>query len=203
MALDYTDLIWTKENSLDKEFCKSLIEKFEEDENKYDGTTAFGLRKKMKVTTDLSISADKKWSEDDSVIHKALSSAILEYEKFIWAGNKARTFIINRFEYSDSGYKIQKYTLNENPEETGFYDWHNDFWIDNRGTRILVFMWYLNDVEEGGETEFCNGLKIKPEAGKLVIFPASWYIVHRGNKPISNDKIICNGWIYGKMKDLA
>ena len=59
-------------------------------------------------------------------------------------------------------------------------------------------MWYLNDVEEGGETEFCSGLKIKPKAGTVVIFPASWYIMHRGNKPISNNKIICNGWIYAR-----
>jgi hypothetical protein len=50
--------------------------------------------------------------------------------------------------------------------------------------------------EEGGETELCIDLKIKPEKGKLLIFPASWLYPHSGKMPISNDKYIVTGWIY-------
>ena len=33
--------------------------------------------------------------------------------------------------------------------------------------------------------------------GKLLIFPATWTYMHRGNVPISEDKYIVTGWLYG------
>lgn len=198
MSLDYTDLIWSKSNSLSKDFCKSVIDKFEKDEHKYDGLTANGLKPEVKLTTDLFISDKFDWAEEDAVLHMALRDAIDEYQEYLKSINSKIVFYHSRYDFQDDGYKVQKYTKREDSQNSGFYDWHNDFLVDALGTRILVFMWYLNDVIEGGETEFANGLKIKPEAGKIVIFPSSWYIVHRGNKPISSDKIICNGWLYVK-----
>lgn len=57
--------------------------------------------------------------------------------------------------------------------------------------RYLVFLWYLNDVSEGGETEFCDlNIKIKPKKGRLLIFPPYWMYVHRGLMPISSSKHI-------------
>ena len=57
--------------------------------------------------------------------------------------------------------------------------------------RYLVFLWYLNDVESGGETEFVDlDLKIKPATGRLLIFPPYWMFQHRGVAPISNSKYI-------------
>jgi hypothetical protein len=57
-------------------------------------------------------------------------------------------------------------------------------------------MWYLNDVNEGGETLFFEKYSIKPQKGKIVIFPAEWFFQHKGKIPISNDKYIITGWIY-------
>ena len=62
--------------------------------------------------------------------------------------------------------------------------------------RKLTFLWYINDVEEGGETEFFGNHKIKPEAGKLILFPASWTFPHCGKMPISDDKYIITGWLW-------
>ena len=56
--------------------------------------------------------------------------------------------------------------------------------------------WYLNDVEDGGETEFCGDFTIRPEVGKLIFFPASWCYPHRGKMPISGDKYIITGWLH-------
>jgi len=57
--------------------------------------------------------------------------------------------------------------------------------------RYLVFLWYLNDVDEGGETEFIDlGLKVEAKKGRLLIFPPYWMYVHRGLAPISNSKYI-------------
>lgn len=57
--------------------------------------------------------------------------------------------------------------------------------------RYLVFLWYLNDVVEGGETEFCDlGIKISARAGRLLMFPPYWMYQHAGRPPISGDKYI-------------
>jgi hypothetical protein len=61
--------------------------------------------------------------------------------------------------------------------------------------RHLVFMTYLNDVAEGGETEFLNQkLKIKPEKGLTVIWPSDWTYTHRGLPSNSDIKYIVTGW---------
>ena len=97
---------------------------------------------------------------------------------------------------NDTGFQIQKYIANH-----GLYNYHHDtYFIKNNNSytqmRILAFIWYLNTVDEGGETEFFNGrLKIKPEKGKLLIFPATWTYLHRGKMPISGDKYILTGWV--------
>jgi len=62
--------------------------------------------------------------------------------------------------------------------------------------RFLAFFMYLNTVDKGGETEFVDGTLIKPEQGKLMLFPATWTYIHQGRPPISNTKYICTGWIY-------
>ena len=87
--------------------------------------------------------------------------------------------------------KIQKI----NPGE-GYHVWHceNDSRIN--GSRIAMVIGYLNDVDEGGETEFLYQHKrIKPEKGTIIICPSSFTHTHRGNPPLSNTKYIINGWI--------
>lgn len=57
--------------------------------------------------------------------------------------------------------------------------------------RYLVFLWYLNDVVEGGETAFVDlGLEVRPETGRLLVFPPYWMFQHAGRAPVSNDKYI-------------
>lgn len=199
MKPDYNSLIFIQPNSLSPEFCQSVIKKFEEDDRKAEGITTNGINLSKKVTTDLLISPLDNWKKEDSVFLSALSKAISSYAENFKKQTNHSLFFDNCY-YSDGGYLIQKYFFDVENKKTGFFDWHSDFKIDSKGVRILVFMWYLNTVEEGGETEFNTGFKIKPEAGKIVIFPASWYIIHKGNKPLSGDKVICTGWLYAKSK---
>jgi hypothetical protein len=91
-----------------------------------------------------------------------------------------------------TGLKIQK-TL---PTE-GYHVWHLEHGLgfDNE-CRALVFSIYLNDVEEGGETEFLHFSKrIKPKAGRIVIWPAGFPYVHRGNPPLSGEKYLLTSWM--------
>jgi len=88
--------------------------------------------------------------------------------------------------------KIQK-TL---PTE-GYHVWHIEH---GKGfeyePRAFVFSIYLNDVEEGGETEFLNFSKrTKPKTGRIVIWPAAFPYLHRGNPPLSGEKYILTSWM--------
>ena len=94
------------------------------------------------------------------------------------------------FHYADL--KIQK-TL---PTE-GYHVWHIEHarGYENE-KRAFVFSIYLNDVEEGGETEFLHFSKrVKPKAGRIVIWPAAFPYLHRGNPPLSGEKYILTSWM--------
>jgi hypothetical protein len=56
-------------------------------------------------------------------------------------------------------------------------------------------MTYLNDVNDQGETEFYHqNIKIKPEKGLTLIWPADWTHTHRGITSPSENKFIVTGW---------
>jgi len=96
-----------------------------------------------------------------------------------------------------NAFKIQK----TNPGE-GFHNWHFEWGnksklIDRWG----VYTLYLNDVEEGGETEYLHLHKrIQPKKGKLVIFPSGFTHTHRGNPPLKGSKYIVTGWFTYKIE---
>ena len=63
--------------------------------------------------------------------------------------------------------------------------------------RVLAWMTYLNDVPEDGETEFpMFGLKIKPQKGKTLIWPAEWTHAHFGSVVKKGKKYIITGWMH-------
>ena len=63
--------------------------------------------------------------------------------------------------------------------------------LGDRCNRYLVYLWYLNDVVEGGETWFPDlDLKVKPTAGRLLMFPPYWMFQHAGLPPKSGNKYI-------------
>ena len=85
-------------------------------------------------------------------------------------------------------------------QQGGYPYWHSEVYPQSKGSdalhRILLFMFYLNDVDEGGETEFYyQDVSIKPRKGTMVIAPAYFTHTHRGNVPISNDKYILTSWV--------
>ena len=88
--------------------------------------------------------------------------------------------------------KIQK-TL---PTE-GYHVWHIEHGAPmEMQSRAFVFSIYLNDVEEGGETEFLHFSKrVKPKTGRIVIWPAGFPYLHRGNSPLSGEKYILTSWM--------
>lgn len=66
--------------------------------------------------------------------------------------------------------------------------------------RYLVMLWYLNDVVEGGETEFPYlDSSVKPQAGRLLMFPPYWMYQHQGLPPVSGDKYILSTYLLFDM----
>ena len=62
--------------------------------------------------------------------------------------------------------------------------------------RYLVFLWYLNDVAEGGETVFPKlGINIAARQGRMVVFPPYWMYQHAGLPPLSNEKYILSTYL--------
>lgn len=89
------------------------------------------------------------------------------------------------------GYKIQK-TL----PGGGYHIWHCETDNSDRARRLGTYILYLNDVEEGGETEFLyQQQRVAPKTGRLVIFPAGYTHAHRGNPPLKGEKYIMTGWL--------
>ena len=196
---------YINKNSLSKEICYDIINFFEsEDKNKYEGVTGGGLRKDIKDTLDFQIPVKNEknkthWNKIRDLLERELNANVKHYVKNINddmkiceenSDNKYKVF--NNF-VSFESIQIQKYT-----KQKGRYIYHQDFASDweNKKYRVITFLWYLNDVYEGGETEFWTTYKVKPEAGKLFLFPSTWTYPHRGMMPISNDKYIITGWIY-------
>ena len=61
--------------------------------------------------------------------------------------------------------------------------------------RHLAFMTYLNTVTDGGETEFLHQkLKVKPEKGLTLVWPAHWTHIHRGIPAPNQEKYVTTGW---------
>ena len=181
------DFIYIKENTISKNFCDHCIEKFENDDRKCIGVFNNGVSgvavvdKTVKQSTDLYISSESNWNEENLTFDKSLSE---HYESYV---NK--TFpeeYRNDFHARSKGFQIQR------TEPGQFYRYHSDAYRD----RLITFIWYLNDIIEDGYTEFEFGLKVQPRVGKILLFPATWQYLHRGYPPKSETKYLCTGWLY-------
>ena len=99
--------------------------------------------------------------------------------------------------YRDSGeYLNGSIILQKTVPAGGYHTWHceNDGWIFK--DRIFAWMIYLNDVEEGGETEFLyQKIRFKPKFNMGLIWPGGFTHTHRGNPPLSGNKYILTGCI--------
>lgn len=187
----YKSFVYSKKNSLSKELCEQIITIHNNDKTKTDGSTLGGVNKNVKDTTDITINFDSdKYIELHEILITELMNTLPEYINSLPNIQKYSNFF--ECKYFIDIVIIQKYDKNK-----GKYIYHNDSKIDykNKKYRMFTFIWYLNDVYEGGETEFIN-FKIIPEKGKLLIFPATFVFPHSGNMPISDDKYILTGWVY-------
>jgi hypothetical protein len=195
------EFIFEIPNSLPDALCDDIITMYELEDYKYKGQTLGGVNTSIKDTTDLVMPKnDKVWERTETILYKQLMNGLDEYIKHL---NKDEySNINNKYHiFDNSDLHVDCFMLQKYNKCKGRYVYHNDFTNESEKNRyrVITFIWYLNDVTDGGETEFFGGkINIKPEKGKLVLFPASWAFPHRGKMPISNDKYIITNWFYKK-----
>lgn len=184
------------DNVLSKGHCEELIKVYEDCQSLNYCINRQNLgKKKINQDTNLVFPSSKEHIKDeiffDNIqphVKNFLETAWFSYAEYANKYGILNEVVSHRFYDS---VKIQK----TKPTE-GYHVWHCEH--DNRknGSRLLLVMAYLNDVEEGGETEFLyQSRRIKPKQGTIVICPASFTHTHRGNPPLKGNKYMINGWI--------
>jgi len=191
-TVNIDNFIGVYDNYITKEECNKAI-KLYEDQNKFSET----VNRLGSENTSILQKQDQQFfaaPRNINVWWESLKPMILNFDlawnHYIKNTGAQDAYGQEKFFYTNL--KIQK-TL---PKE-GYHIWHieHNKGFDNE-PRAFVFSIYLNDVEEGGETEFLNFSKrTKPKTGRIVIWPAGFPYVHRGNPPLSGEKYILTSWM--------
>jgi hypothetical protein len=169
----------------DKDLCKNLINYFEKSNGKFKGITGNnGIDKLKKDSTDIVINI----FSEEPLIKEYIKNLFLVLNKYKeiykYADNPHDKWGITE------NYNIQRYLPNE-----GYHAYHTERDGLDSSLRHLTFMTYLNDVSDGGQTEwYYQNLKIKPEAGLTVIWGTDWTFTHRGIPSPTETKYIITGW---------
>lgn len=173
----------------DMKICDELIQFFEAHQEKQkQGVTLEGLNPKLKNSLDLSISP----ADMNQPSHKAIKRYIGQLYNCYMDYTKQWPFLGKTFPTLDIGrFNLQKYNpgghfAHIHSERTDMASLH----------RLFAFMTYLNDDFEDGETHFIHQqLKVKPEKGKTLIWPAEWTHAHAGEVVNAGSKYIATGWM--------
>jgi len=171
--------------ALSSKLCDDVIRRFENSPDQHMvgrlGQRA-NIDSSVKKTTDVPVSGNPHWQDVDKQLFASLGRTLRVFREDY-------TFFRNPFK--DTGYHLQRYLPGE------YYDWHVDGGSHDFSYRQLVALWYLNDVEgSGGETEFLyQQIKIRPERGKLLIFPPFWTHEHRSTELQRGSKYIATTWL--------
>ncbi|MCV2886265.1 2OG-Fe(II) oxygenase [Aestuariibacter sp. AA17] len=219
-----SDFVEVIDDVLSPELCQEFINVFNKSDHLAPGMTGGGVDTDKKRSTDVSISRHPEFSQlfqkvlphvTENVMkyfekyHFALIGPIgltvqhpetgqpvkLTHENFEEVG-KPRLNALVQLLFRIGEINAQKYEVGKG----GYPYWHSEVYPQSGPAdalhRIFLFMFYLNDVDEGGETEFYyQNKKVEPKAGRMVIAPAYFTHTHRGNIPVSNDKYILTSWI--------
>ena len=190
--ININNFIGVYDNYILPEECDRAIKLFE-DQNKFNNT----MDRMSSENSPITQKQDKQFFASPSNLNiwwEDLKTIMINYDMswkhYVQNTGAGTAYNIDKFFHTNL--KIQK-TL---PTE-GYHIWHVEHGKSyETSARAFVFSIYLNDVEEGGETEFLHFSKrIKPKKGRIVIWPASFPYLHRGNPPLSGEKYILTSWM--------
>ena len=180
-------IITTKE-LFPAESCDMIIDFYEHTMKTNPTWVYFGDNNTNRTDSTLNFDELHRFSD---VVNKYLTNALYEYLDYYPVLKSPLTGL----------YSVRQ-KLQKTPVSGGFHQWHYEDGRPSQSSRMLAWTIYLNDVKEGGETEFLyQSERVKPVKGRTVISPAGFMHTHRGNPPISNEKYILTGWFCLRMND--
>ena len=178
--MDLTKYIYINKNSLSEEVSSEIIDLYNSHAKKeLNNELIFDISDNNNICKLIIKEMKKNFVNYTTYLRSNMSNVPFNFEKLY-----SEKIIIKKYSKNE--------IINEFKEELVVVD-------NNTSNEIskLIFVWYLNNVEEGGETEFWQGKYIvKPEVGKMVIFPSCWTFPHSGKIPLSCDKYILTGKLF-------
>ena len=189
-----TDFIETYSDVYPEGFCEHVIAEFE----RYAEQGAGASRQQSEGA--------KRHIKDDH--HMFLNGRNLEFEPFggmpvmdVFMSGLQKCFDQYADKYSaiaDSSAWCRTMKIQRTREGGGYHVFHCEQGGGDMAGRVLVYMLYLNTLEDGqnGETEFLHQQRrISPESNTMVLWPAAFTHAHRGNPVYSGgEKYIVTGW---------
>ena len=175
---------------ISEKICDDIINYFKKNKKNaingvysiYGDDNKININKNIKDSLDLQIE-NNNFNYPFNEYRENLQNCLNEYLKMYPDANDCDKFNVNE------NYNIQYY-----PQKGGFKKWHYESGDKHSCKRNLVFMTYLNNVENAG-TEF-KYQKIKTECkkGLTIIWPSAFTHTHRGIINKKNEKYIITGW---------
>lgn len=164
--------------------CDNLIKYYNDNKSQsFEGLTSQGLNKDTKDSMDLSLYV--KDLQENKILNEYAVTLVkilgLYQKKFTWCKENALFDIteVTSLQYYKPG--------------GGFKKWHFERANLELSSRLLVFMTYLNNVEDGGTDFYYQKLTSPAKKGLTLIWPADWTHTHKGQIS-KNEKYIITGW---------
>ena len=177
---------WNIENN---ELCDEIAKFFEKNlELQHQGVTGLGKDVSAKNSTDISVDPKSLNLKKYKVLREYMDLLFKCYndykDQWPFFKDTIETVDIPRF-------NIQKYLPGGH-----YLKVHTERSTTDTMQRILAWMTYLNDVDDGGQTSFTHyNLKVEPRKGKTLIWPCEWTHAHCGEVLNSGSKYIITGWM--------
>jgi hypothetical protein len=187
------DFIGVFDGLFSSEYCKKWINHFEEADSNGFSYNRFNSNKLPKISMD-----DQSISFDNGKFYNnhEMKVECQEFNTKFW--HICYRLYADKYSVLKTADQHQIYSVKIQRTNVGqgYHVWHFEDSSRNVSNRILAFILYLNDINEGGETEFLYLHKrIKPVEGRMVIWPAGFTHTHRGNPPLKDTKYIMTGWV--------
>jgi len=184
--VNLNDLIQVYENALEPEVCDFLIQFFDSQTQLHERIE----NDSRPNFTQINLTENCKIFRDVNLIHDTIIKDAFAYRDKYYEFVDKRVFPES---HAFEQFRIKKY----NPGGTDMFNTHVDVQDYASARRYLSYLWYLNDVDEGGKTVFTK-LTIQPKKGMLVMFPPLWMFPHKGEPPITGPKYILTGYLHYK-----
>jgi len=206
MKATYNNCIGVFENAFPLDMCEDLINLFNKSQdtiNRKEELEKYLRRENKDENFKLNQPFNFINQNDLSLNLEDANKEYYDYVQNLVLNAICPNYVENHFRVEEfDDYVLNEVKLQKTFPSQGYHLWHfeNNHRVNSPvGQRLLAYIIYLNDVEEGGETEFLfQSKRIKPKKGTILLFPAYFTHTHRGNPPLSGEKYIATGWLYAK-----